>query len=135
MDSGFQQMRREILWQRTVSRILDGELGEQYEKQESDRQQRRLEVSAVFGIYYLASKTPMKHRDLVTLYTRSTELIKKENFSEIYRCVFPMFEQPDEFFKEALCPETYSRVELILPNARHWNRPEEKEPENEPNEK
>ena len=75
----------------------------------------------------------MKHRDLVTLYTRSTELIKKENFSEIYRCVFPMFEQPDEFFKEALCPETYSRVELILP-IRHWKRPEEEEPENEPSE-
>ena len=134
MDSGFQQMRREILWQRTVSRILDGELCEQYEKQEVDRQQRRLEVGAVFGIHYLASKTPMKHRDLVTLYTRSTELIKKENFSEIYRCVFPMFEQPDEFFKEALCPETYSRVELILPKVRHWKRPEEEEPGNEPSE-
>ena len=131
MDSGFQQMRREILWQRTVSRILDGELGEQYEKQESDRQQRRLEVSAVFGIHYLARRVPFKHRDLVTLYARSTELIKKENFSAIYRGVFPMFEQPDKFFKEALYPETYSRVESILSETGYWRRPEKQVPDDE----
>jgi len=131
METPFQQMRMEKLWQRAVLGLLPVEVRQAIEEEEAQRQQRRLEIAPVFGITYLQKVRRLKFKEIVALYELTQKHVVKINESNIYRTTFVLYSLSDTELQENLDEEAFEKLKLRIESARFWKRPDEDEIENE----
>ena len=125
MNSPFQQMRTDEIWGQAIARTLTGSELEEFIRNSKQRQQRRLEVSPIFPIYYINKHWRLSYKETLAVYELATQKIVDDNESMIYRSVFSVFSMPENEVKKVLSEKTFGRIKDHWLGVPSWSQRKE----------